>query len=66
MFEILTIFLLLIGQKAKNSGCDWCFQLSDNSCSKIAICYWTLRLNDFAVRLRKNRVLNKPIRLRKL
>ena len=27
-----TIFLLLIGQKARNSVCDWLIQLSDNSC----------------------------------
>ena len=28
--KIVTIFLLLIGQKARNSSCDWFIQLSDN------------------------------------
>ena len=26
--NIVTLFLLLIGQKARNSGCDWLIQLS--------------------------------------
>ena len=38
----VTIFLLQIGQKARNSGCDWFIQLSDNQCPTTAICYWTL------------------------
>ena len=28
----MTIFLLLIGQKARNLDCDWFIQLSDNRC----------------------------------
>ena len=45
---IITIFLLLIGQKARNSDCDLFIQLSDNRCPITTFCYW---VNVFAVRL---------------
>ena len=45
----VTAFLLLIGRKARESGCDWFIQLSDNRCP----------IND-PVRLTKNRVLTAP------
>ena len=39
---IVTVFLLLIGKKTRNSSCDWLSQLSDNRCPITAFCYWTL------------------------
>ena len=54
-------FLLLIGQKAKNSGCDWFIQLSNNRCPVTAFCYWTLS-NKLFYQMKENRVLNEPIR----
>ena len=39
---ISTIFLLLIGQKSRNSGCDWFIQLSDSRCPTTAFSYRTL------------------------
>ena len=38
LVSIVTIFLLLIGQKARNSGCDWFIQLSDNRCPITVFC----------------------------
>ena len=46
------MFLLLIGQKARNVRFDWFIQLSNNRCL----------INTFAVRLKENRVLNELIR----
>ena len=45
--QVATIFLLLISQKTRNSGCD-------NKVPVIGHC----PINDFAVRLRKNKVLD--------
>ena len=58
-----TIFLLLIGQKARNLDSDWFVPLSDDKCPTTAIYYiGHCLVNDFAGRLRKNKVLNEPIR----
>ena len=46
---VVTIFLLLIGQKACNSDCDWFIQLTENRCPITPFCYWTL----YDVRSRK-------------
>ena len=58
---IVTIFLLvlLIGQKARNSRCDWFVQLSDNSILISDI----VDKQFFAVTPRETRVLDEPIRL---
>ena len=58
---MVNIVLLVIGQKAKNSDCEWFIQLSDNS-----ILLLDTPINTFAVRLRKNLVLNEQSDLRKL
>ena len=50
----------MIGQKARSSGCDWFIQLSDNRCPITAFC------SDIDIRLRKNRVLNEPIRFEEI
>ena len=49
---IVTIFLLLSGQKTRNSGSDRFSQLFNNS-----ILSMDTPINDFDVRLKKNRVL---------
>ena len=59
---IVTIFLLLIGQKARTSGCDWFVPLSE--CTSVRQKHFVIGhcpLNDFAGRLRKDKVLNEPI-----
>ena len=39
---LVTIFLLLIGQKARKSGCDWFIQ-SNNRCPiTVPVYYWTM------------------------
>ena len=50
---MVTIFLLLIGQKARNSGFDWFIQLSDNR-YQITVYFVTGHspINDLAVRSR--------------
>ena len=53
---IITIYLLLIGQKARNSSCDWFIQQSDNSCSITTYS----PIIAFVVRLRKI-VLNELV-----
>ena len=57
---IETVFLLLFGQKTKNLGCDWFIQLSNNSILLLALA------DGYAARLRKNGVLNEPIRLEEI
>ena len=59
-------FLLLIGQKARNSGCDWFIQLSDNGCPITPFFIGHSLINDFAARLRKNRVLIEPTRFEEI
>ena len=64
--------LLLIGQKARNSGCDcnWFLQLSDKTDNRCPITASNVighsPTNHFAGRLRKNRVLNEPIRFEEI
>ena len=59
---IMTIFFLLIDQRAQNSGYDWFIQLSDNRCPVIG----HSPINDYAITLSKNGVLNEPIRYEKI
>ena len=47
----VSVFLLLINQKARNSDYDWFIQLSDNRSPTTVFRYW--KLSD--VRLNKNR-----------
>ena len=57
---IVTIFLLLIGQKARNSRCDWFVQLFDNSILISDI----VPINKFLLSHQgKPGVLDEPIRL---
>ena len=49
---IVTFFLLLIGQKDRNSGCDWFIQLSVNRCAITVFSFPKLAINYFAVRSR--------------
>ena len=58
LLVIVTIFLLLIGQKARTSGCDWFIQLSENRCPIRALCYWSLFNKWFCCQIKENRVLN--------
>ena len=59
MLFIVTVFLSLIGQNARNSGCDWFIQLSDNRYPITAFCFWTNKL--FCCQIMK-KVLNWSIR----
>ena len=63
---IVTVFLLLIGQKARNSGSDWFVQLSVSRCLIQHFVIGRRLISDFAVRLRINRVLNEPVRFEEI
>ena len=56
----------LIGKKSRIASCDWFIQLSDNRYLIAAFCYRRLPIDDFAVRFRKNRLLNEPIRFEEI
>ena len=54
---VVAISLLLIGQKARNSGCNWFIQLSNSRCPITSFC---------CLIEGKNRVSNELIRFEKI
>ena len=63
LISIETIFWLLIGQKERNSDCDWFIQLYICTITGVIGCSL---INDFPVRLWKNGVLNESIRFEEI